>query len=244
MKACPHCSTTYDDRVDFCFRDGTPLEVAAEPVTSTPEIPPSDLPEPVNLVAAALPGGPSFEEQIAVPQPSGFAPEPQKSAPVTREARPLDSAPEEELDGPEPLDAPAPQSEAQEEEEVLEGPVAIPEDPGIDQSALPPLSEPEEPPVVEEKEPVSPVLPPVDEAPSKPPPVDLAPERNTVEPLPPFVDEDPEPRRKGGGMFLLLGAGAAAAAAVGIGLFALREPETSAEPVASVPEGGVNAALV
>ena len=25
MKLCPLCSSTYADRVDFCFRDGTPL---------------------------------------------------------------------------------------------------------------------------------------------------------------------------------------------------------------------------
>ena len=39
MKVCPLCQSTYENRVDFCFRDGAPLEaseISADP-TSLPD---------------------------------------------------------------------------------------------------------------------------------------------------------------------------------------------------------------
>ncbi len=38
MKRCGHCGADFDDRIDFCFNDGTPLELAV--VTTVPGAPP------------------------------------------------------------------------------------------------------------------------------------------------------------------------------------------------------------
>ncbi len=65
MKACPLCSSTYDERVDFCFRDGAPL------VAASPE---------VEAAALAERGMARFSDSLDVPEPRGLditdAPEP------------------------------------------------------------------------------------------------------------------------------------------------------------------------
>lgn len=103
MKICKLCGSTYGDRVEFCFRDGQPLEEAAAP---DPEPSPADLPEPPSRAAPTSPmprGRPSVADMLDVPEP-GFArpvdptalpdpvglPEPAGLAPVT-------PAPAEEL---------------------------------------------------------------------------------------------------------------------------------------------------
>ena len=61
MKICSLCGTTYDNRVDFCFRDGTPLQ----PVTEDTDVPESPLRE-------ALPDvGPPTSE-LDAPDPSSL----------------------------------------------------------------------------------------------------------------------------------------------------------------------------
>ncbi|MFT4979705.1 MAG: hypothetical protein ACI8S6_005617, partial [Myxococcota bacterium] len=94
MKACPHCGSTYANQVDFCFRDGTPLQTAApSPAASSSaalESASLDVPEPRNLLDTG-----AFD----VPEPRSV------TAPIHRErARPL--AEKERLDGPAPLAAP------------------------------------------------------------------------------------------------------------------------------------------
>jgi len=85
MKQCPACQSTFDDKVDFCFQDGTPLE-AVDPTAD-----PTALPEPVDgsaPVSAAAPeasakakrsrrgmfGRPSVADMLAVPQPGVVPP--------------------------------------------------------------------------------------------------------------------------------------------------------------------------
>ena len=81
MKVCRMCGSTYGDRVDFCFQDGTPL-VAAEPpvadVTDVPDVGAAvdapdagavDVPEPAGLRPAdptAAPAGPGFGRATAM----------------------------------------------------------------------------------------------------------------------------------------------------------------------------------
>ena len=57
MRACPHCGSTYGERIDFCFRDGMPLELAPEVTIPDPIMdgPPAemisamDVAEPVSV---------------------------------------------------------------------------------------------------------------------------------------------------------------------------------------------------
>ena len=60
MKICSLCGSTYGDRVDFCFKDGTPLlpvqsgEASAEPAPAAgPD--PTDAPHPSNLAGEDMP---------------------------------------------------------------------------------------------------------------------------------------------------------------------------------------------
>ena len=51
MKRCPICESTYDDSVDFCFKDGAPLDASADEAPSkdasaSAGVTASDLPEP------------------------------------------------------------------------------------------------------------------------------------------------------------------------------------------------------
>ncbi len=87
MKACPLCSSTFDERVDFCFRDGAPLVAASAEVEAAaraergiprfgngleiPEPPTFDItdaPEPTSLRSRAVPSAP--------PPPPGTPPAP------------------------------------------------------------------------------------------------------------------------------------------------------------------------
>ena len=57
MKLCSHCGATYDDRVEFCFADGTPLRAATAAERAAQAAPPPvmssssaiDVPEPRNM---------------------------------------------------------------------------------------------------------------------------------------------------------------------------------------------------
>ena len=196
MKACPHCSTTYDDRVDFCFRDGTPLEVSAAPVVAEAPHSVADLPEPRALLVPT--GAPSIADMLDAPEP-GFAVEPRKIAPVTREPRPVESFPEEELPGPELLEslAPGPLVEPLVEpaaepdagpsadpiDEELPPPVALTEDTGIDVAALPPLSD--------SADPLSDLVDDTPEAPASPSPEPTDAEEDVVAVLPPPLSDVP-----------------------------------------------------
>ncbi|MDG1480456.1 MAG: PEGA domain-containing protein [Myxococcota bacterium] len=119
MKVCPHCSTIYDDRVDFCFRDGTPLEKSVAPAVPSAadlpgEPPGAGLPTP-GLKPTVAGGALSIAGMLDVPEPrfaeaarvAEAARDSAKSAPVTRAPEPPASVPEENLDEPEPLETPA-----------------------------------------------------------------------------------------------------------------------------------------
>ena len=101
MKRCPVCGETYDDKVDFCFSDGAPLE----PVD--PSADPTALPEPMPAQAApasspAQPKGkrprrgmfgrPSVADMLSVAEP-GVVP-PVGGVRVKTESAPAPSADE------------------------------------------------------------------------------------------------------------------------------------------------------
>lgn len=92
MKSCPHCQSTYEDWIEFCFNDGIPLVIveskAPPPAKPTPAPAPptphearlvsgADLPEPANLsrfgrAAAELPEpriAPRAESPTDLPEP-------------------------------------------------------------------------------------------------------------------------------------------------------------------------------
>ncbi len=56
MKACPTCNATYEDWIEFCFTDGTPLVAPrAGGAGARPVVDAFDIPEAVNVLAAAAP---------------------------------------------------------------------------------------------------------------------------------------------------------------------------------------------
>ncbi len=63
MKICSLCGSTYGDRVDFCFKDGTPLlpVEAADEAAAAPERTELDAPDPAGLEGLAPSGGPAGE---------------------------------------------------------------------------------------------------------------------------------------------------------------------------------------
>ena len=63
MKICSLCGTTHDDRVDFCFRDGTPLQ----PVTDDTDVPESPLREALPEV-----GPPGAADPLDAPEPASM----------------------------------------------------------------------------------------------------------------------------------------------------------------------------
>lgn len=167
MKACPHCSTTYDDRVDFCFRDGTPLEkVVAPPAPSAVDLPGeppgAGLPTP-GLKPLVAGGALSIAGMLDVPEPrfAEAARDSAKSAPVTRAPEPPSAVPEENLDAPEPLKTPAaaPLSEVapQPDPATLPDPIAVPEPPVATSPVRDSSPEPE-PTASEPASPVDPIL--------------------------------------------------------------------------------------
>ncbi len=81
MKACPICQSTYDDSVDFCFKDGAPLDIAddkSETIAATEtlsamlhdDIEPPDAISLSNIPAVVdtLPG--SSDEDLLPPEPT------------------------------------------------------------------------------------------------------------------------------------------------------------------------------
>ncbi|MFH1467246.1 MAG: PEGA domain-containing protein [Pseudomonadota bacterium] len=73
MKICSLCKSTYDDRVDFCFRDGTPL-------TAAPDLPEADTPEPSSDLFSTATRPFTVEDAGLVPDARAFdAPEPPAS---------------------------------------------------------------------------------------------------------------------------------------------------------------------
>jgi hypothetical protein len=95
MKRCSMCGESYDDRVDFCFGDGTPLEmVLAQGVpakvassASASDFSGLDAPDPENLsgLDAPDPGGFAFE----APEP--VSPEPVAEIPVAAAPVPVET---------------------------------------------------------------------------------------------------------------------------------------------------------
>ncbi len=56
MKACPTCNATYEDWIEFCFTDGTPLVAPRSGAAGAPPVVDAfDIPEAVNVLAAAAP---------------------------------------------------------------------------------------------------------------------------------------------------------------------------------------------
>ena len=81
MKRCPVCGETYDDKVDFCFSDGAPLEsvdASADP-TALPEPKPAEpasAPAPAESSKGKRPrrgmfGRPSVADMLSVAEPGG-----------------------------------------------------------------------------------------------------------------------------------------------------------------------------
>ena len=91
MKRCPMCGESYDERVDFCFEDGTPLVSAFEneaanapaPQASAPQFDGLDAPDPENIsgLDAPDPLGVDWGEAAEAPAPS-----PVVTTPVVEEA--------------------------------------------------------------------------------------------------------------------------------------------------------------
>ena len=115
MKICSLCGTTYDGRVDFCFKDGTPLEDAPEdavreaspfdeelPDVGAPSAPVggTDLPEPRNLRFDDVPEPAGLRKAGVLPQVGEDLPEPAFLKPASPEPEPE----------PEPVAAPPPPS--------------------------------------------------------------------------------------------------------------------------------------
>ncbi len=144
MKVCPNCEASYDDRVDFCFEDGSPLEVqsGATPVEMA-EVPAAvgatglDVPEAAGLNKPSKAGAkkrrgrsgmfarPSVADMLAVPEPGAIprvgggpaSPDPVATPPdpVTEAPEPASAVPEPAIEVPEPaIEVPEPAIEAPE----------------------------------------------------------------------------------------------------------------------------------
>ena len=83
MKQCPACQSTFDDRVDFCFQDGTPL-AEADLVADPTALPDKSEVMPVAANPKAVPKAkrsrsgmfarPSVADMLSVPQPGVVPP--------------------------------------------------------------------------------------------------------------------------------------------------------------------------
>ena len=108
MKRCPACQTVYEDRVDFCFADGTPLEKNDD--SGDPTALPSGLDAPERpadtkpVVAAKKPRGrgmfarPSVADMLSLPEP-GVVP-PAGGNRVAPSVAPVDEVPAAEPTSP------------------------------------------------------------------------------------------------------------------------------------------------
>ncbi len=101
MKICSQCQSRYDDRVDFCFRDGTPLSPLEDgvvpPATAAPESADPDAAE-VPSATTALPPPPSID---AIEPPEPFSGSADLDAPEPRFG--LGSEPDSSSEKPAPL---------------------------------------------------------------------------------------------------------------------------------------------
>jgi hypothetical protein len=95
MKQCPQCQTEYEDRYDFCLKDGTPLLVAqAETSTISSPTAPTALPSPQNnallfvLLAIAL-----VAVGLVVYLLASVNHSPQQAPQALSDAQPVSSAP-------------------------------------------------------------------------------------------------------------------------------------------------------
>ncbi len=120
MKACPLCNSTYDDRVDFCFRDGAPLVAASAELEAAALAEKGlarfstglDVPEPHNLDVTDAPEPTSLRAPIvAPPTPPPPEPLPVESGEPTlppQAAPDIAPPPAEDLPAPEPVSPPLP----------------------------------------------------------------------------------------------------------------------------------------
>jgi hypothetical protein len=117
MKICSLCKSKYDDRVDFCFRDGTPLMPLDEPVQEQ-EAPDADLFNSATRPFVVQPEGPPqpVDSLDAPPAPDGDgldAPEPRFGFDPSSLDAPepqLIGTPPSAVDAPDPTAAPEPAS--------------------------------------------------------------------------------------------------------------------------------------
>lgn len=106
MKACPTCNATYEDWIEFCFTDGTPLVAPrAGGVGARPVVDAFDIPEAVNVLAAAAPAVDELDAPAARVAPLHRAPRVQAApetvpvpvavpevAPITLDKPPMEAA--------------------------------------------------------------------------------------------------------------------------------------------------------
>lgn len=151
MKQCPVCGSTFDDRVDFCFQDGAPLQEVADVDD------PTALPTPskgIPLAAAVTEikprrsrrgmfGRPSVADMLDVPSP-GEVPPP-GGVRVTEAPSSLESA-ETVLDEAPPSDDTAPREIEAKPASISLEPKKKPLVPAVDFDADTILEEPEEDP--------------------------------------------------------------------------------------------------
>jgi|GEM_PF-3324493 len=151
MKACPLCSSTYDDRVDFCFRDGAPLVAASRQVQAAAMAERGvarfseglDVPEPRSLDITDAPEPTSLRAPIvpAQPPPPPPAPEPltgeetlppaqhhgiPRTPPPDPEQLAVDAAPPAPAPEPEPVLDDAPDEPPEPDQEETLPPVTVP----------------------------------------------------------------------------------------------------------------------